>query len=284
MGNLRACLVVAIMALSACGNDHAAVDGSVTVPDAPIDAKVWMDAPAPVFDFSCANNPAPTAATAQITLGGTVQEASIGGGGLTTTPLDNATVRACKQPSTLDCTMQANRYGSDTTDAQGAFSIGPIPTSSMPLNTYLDMTHTGSRETFLYPPQPLQADLANIPMVTFSQTLVSLLGSIPGGCTQNDASNGLLFVAVSDCANTAISDSANLQLVIKQGGNVVAGTTVIDLGAQNAQAAGTYIVCNVPANPVTNVGATYNGMNLLAHDVKIAVGTTTLTAIRPGYF
>jgi len=40
----------------------------------------------------------------------------------------------------------------------------------------------------------------------------------------------------------------------------------------------------VPANPVTSVGATYKGMNLLAHDVKVVAGTSTETAVRPGYY
>ena len=269
MGNLRACLVVAIMALAACGNDHGNVDGSVTVPDAPPDAKVFMDAPAPMFDFSCATNPAPTAATAQITLSGTAQLASQGGA----TPIDAATVEACRAGTTC---AAANRLATDTTDAAGAFSLGPISTSSMPLDAYLRLTKTGVRTTMFFPPQPVQADFANIPVISIPDNFFA-------ACSQSGTTTGTMAVAVSDCANNAITDSANIMLVLKQGGSPIT-VDVFDLGSVFPQAAGTFLVCNVPANDVTNLGATYNGMQLRAIDVRIVGNTTSVAVLRPGYF
>jgi hypothetical protein len=58
---------------------------------------------------------------------------------------------------------------------------------------------------------------------------------------------------------------------------------VIDLGAISGMGGGLYMVCNVPANPTTTVGATYSGMMLRAHDVKVVAGATSATQLRPGY-
>src|ERR1700689_1537858 len=80
MGNLRVCFVVAL-ATTACGGGSAkSPDAAVKLIDAePGDSKGFMDAPPPMFDFSCMGNTAPTTATATITVMGTVEEASING-------------------------------------------------------------------------------------------------------------------------------------------------------------------------------------------------------------
>jgi hypothetical protein len=191
-------------------------------------------------------------------------------------------MNACKQPGTLDCSMDNNRYGHTTTDSQGAFSIGPINTGGHPLDMFLDMTSDGSRRIFAYPPQVLVGDPPEIPIMTFSPLLLQFGSQF--GCPQHDQNNGILFVRVTDCADNAIGDTANTQIVIKQGGSVVTGTNVVDLSSQSPEAAGSWLICNVPANAVTSVGATYKGMNLLAHDVKVVAGTSTMTIVRPGYY
>ena len=68
-----------------------------------------------------------------------------------------------------------------------------------------------------------------------------------------------------------------------QSGVDVAGTTTIDLDGGNPPAAGTYIVCNVPASYAMTVRATYKTTVLRSHDVAVGVGSTTATVIRPGY-
>ena len=282
MGNLRACFAVAVLAMAAsCGEDHAKADAAIVIVDAPPDAKQFFDAPPPMYDFTCMGNAAPTTATAQITLGGTVQRAYLNGTTPAVAPRDGATLKACKAGETT-CTGQ-NQYGNNVTSAGGGnFSIGPINTSMMPLDAYIEMTDTGSRTTYVYPPSPFTADQGMIPVLTFDPALIQLLGAFTS-CTQMDTNNGIIALAVTDCAQAPIDDSANVMISIKQGGSEVQGTDVVDLGMLQAQAAGTFLICNVPANATTTVDATYNSMSFREHDVKVVAGATTATLLRPGY-
>lgn len=278
MGNLRACFAVAVLALAACGSDHAQPDASIKLIDAAIDAKVWQDAPPKTFDFSCMGNAAPTTATAAITVGGTVQRAYLKNGQPDIQPRDGATVKACKAGA-ADC-ADTNQYGTTaTTSGGGNFSIGPVSTNMMPLDVYIEMTDTGSRTTYVYPPAPLVADQDMVPVFTFDPDLVSLLGQ--AGCPQDDDANGMTLLMVVDCANAPIDDKTNLTLSIKQGGTEVSNTQVVDLGVFGVK--GTYLVCNVPEDATTTVGASYKGTALRAHDIKVVKATTTATIVRPGY-
>lgn len=281
MGNLRACSAVAMLALAACGSDHAQPDASIKIIDSPMpDAKVFEDAPPPMFDFSCMGNTAPTTATANITLSGTVQRAYFNGTQPAIMALDGATVKACKAGA-ANCSGPNQIGTTQTTAGGGNFSIGPIATSMMPLDGYLDMQASMSRTTFVYPPAPATADLGMIPVLTFDPQLVGFLSNV--GCPQNDNTNGIAILAITDCANAPIDDTANTVLSVKQGGTEVTGVDVLDLGQLQAQLAGTYFVCNIPENATTTVGASYKGMALRGHDVQIVKATTTATIISPGY-
>jgi hypothetical protein len=281
MGNLRACFVIASLALAAaCGSDHATPDAAIKIIDAPPDAKVFSDAPPKVYDFSCMGNAAPTSATANITVSGSVQEISISGMTPSIAAIEGATVNACD--ATLSTCTQQNRLGTDTSAADGSFSVGPVATSSMPVDAYLEMTKTGSRTVRTYPASPLVADQGMIPMLSFAPSFVQVLPFL--GCEQqDDDTKGMVALAITDCADMPLGDTPNLTIVLKQGGTAVSGTSVVDLGQASSQAAGTYIICNVPEGATTEVGATYNGMALRAHNVKVVKATTTATILRPGY-
>ena len=274
MGILRACLAVAVLALAACGSDHANPDAAI--PDAAPDAKVWSDAPpGPTYDFSCAGNAAPTTATPQITVSGTVRKVGLGG----SMAVQGATLKACKNGA-ADCTG-ANQLGADATSAaNGGWSIGPFDTSSMPVDAYIAMTATGARPTHVYSPSPLVADLATVPVQAFDPQLLEFLAS---ACPQDDNTNGIVVLLVTDCAAKAIGDAANVTLSIKQGGTEVTGTSLVNLGQLDASAAGTFMVCNVPANVATEVNATYKTTTFRAHTLGVVAGTTTNTIVRPGY-
>jgi hypothetical protein len=272
-------LLVAAIACG-CGSSH----GNKTA-DAPSgqdskmfqDAPGFMDAPSSGFDFSCTGNPAPTTAAANVTISGTVTEVSLNGTTPAINPLQGATVVACKG----NC-AGPNKLATSTSDASGNFSDGPFATGGTPLAGYFRMTHTGDRTIYEYPAVPVTADATGVPILTFTPTIIQALALVPGGCTQNDATKGMLAVLTTDCQDQRITDSANVTLTIKQGGTVVSGTTVIDLGALSPMAAGVFLVCNVPAG-VTNVAAKYMSTTLLAHDVNVTAATTTSTEIRPGY-
>lgn len=280
---MRTTLPSLFVVLAGCGNGGGAtVDAPIVIVDAPPDAKEWLDAPPPMFDFSCANNPAPATAPAQITIGGTVTRVEFTGT-LMINPLDGASLRACRAPGAPNCSTSGNQFGSTVTSGNGGmYSIGPFATSGQPVDAYLEMTESTSRTTFVYPDQPFSADSPMTPVLTFTPQVIGALSLLPNGCTQS-ATAGMIGLGVVDCANTPISDTANLMISVKQGGNEVQGTTVIDLGAVNGQAAGLFLICNVPPNNTTTIGASWSGMQLRAHDVKIVAGTTTQTLLRPGF-
>ncbi|MGE5185578.1 MAG: hypothetical protein ACM31C_26135 [Acidobacteriota bacterium] len=290
MGKLSACLV---LALAACGssNSKKPPDAQIVVPDAPPDAKVFLDAPIdapPVFDFACVNNPAPMTANATVAISGNAQEVGISGGTTPTfSPLANATVDAC----TGNC-MGQGALGSAMTDASGNFNVTGIATGGTPLAAYLKLTPpaptppaTMPDKTVLeYPAEPVTADVTGIPLFTLTPTAAADLAIL--GCTST-STQGMLAVLLTDCSNMPITDTTHTQLIIKQGGtDITASLTVINLGQFSSMAAGTYLLCKVPANATTSVGATYTQTmttTFLAHDVAVVADEITATQIRPGY-
>ncbi len=283
MGKLHTCFVVAVSALAACGDDGGNAKADAGMPDSGPDAKVYMDAPPPTFDFSCAGNAAPTTAAANVTLTGDVTRIGIGAGGVEFAALGGAALKACTTGT--NCAGQ-DQLDTDTSAADGSFTLGPLATGATPLDAYISMTAANSRPTYTYPAQPFTADQGNIPILTFDSGLLALAGA-QLGCPQNDTSNGIVGIAVTDCADAPITESQDINLIVKQNGAAVAGTSVVDLGSLDARAAGTFLVCNVPANggsTTTEVGATYKTtMQLRAHNVKVVAGATTATILRPGF-
>jgi len=282
MHSLRRRLAIAPILLAACGGGD---DGATTVDaavDAPksIDAKVFLDAPPPSFDFTCSTNttPPPTADD-PIALSGTAQQVGFGGGGVSITGLAGATVDLCDATAAM-CTGP-NKHGTADTDATGNFSIANIDTGGTPLNDYLVMTKSGSRTTYVFPASPFTADQANIPFLTFPTANQTLILDAGLSCPSAQA---IVGIAVTDCAGNPVTDTTNINITVKQGGTPVAGATVKDLGAMvDPQAAGTFLVCGIPANAATEVSATYMGTNFLAHNVKTVAGETTATILVPGY-
>jgi hypothetical protein len=280
MGKHHFCaVVVAGSVFAACGGNDAKPDALIKIPDAAIDAKIFLDAPPPVYDLSCLGNPVLTTATATITLSGTVSEIGFDVATMmpTMTPLVGATVDACK----LNCTGAANKLDTVTSIAGGVFTTAAIATNpaNHSLDGYLRINNTGDRQTFIYPPEPFRADQANIPVFTFPNTLIDTL--VQFGLITQSPGNAILGIALVDCAGTPISDAANVTLSIKQGGVDVPGTTVIDASQFSPMAGGGYIVTQVPP-AVTVVGASYKSMPFLSVTVTTVATSTIQTLLRPG--
>ena len=286
MGKLHACLLISVGALAACGSDSkGTVDAPVVkVPDAPADAGIDAPPDGASYDFSCMSATLPTTAADPITLAGTVQELSINGAQPSVGALDGANVAACIG----NCVGTNHLANVAMSGPQGAFSMASVPTGGTPVDGYVKMSKAGDRTTLVFPPDPFVANLAGIPMLTFTDTPNGgAFAFITGlaGVTQ-DAGKGVMTLEITDCANKPIADSANVTLVVKQGGTDVAGTTVFDLGSLQPQAAGTYFVFNVPANTTTQVGVTYmmgsTPVTFRAHNVRVESAATTATIVRPG--
>jgi hypothetical protein len=269
MGKLS--LSIALVGIAACGSDNKNTpDAHIVVPDAAPDAKVFMDAPPPTYDFSCYQQVEPTTAADPVTVAGTTDTVSQAG----LAAIGGVTVDFFK-------TGTATSLGTVVSDAvAGTFTSGNLATGAVPLDAYVRATLATYRTTYLYPPNKVVANLANVPVPMISTSTFALLQSL-AQVTQDDNNNGALFVAVTDCALMPI-DGATLS--VKQGATEVG--TQFDLGAVAAQAAGSFVVLNVP-DGATDISATYNNMTFPAHTVmahkKVAnTGSLTASAVRPG--
>ena len=263
--------------VAACGSNNTKTpDAMIIVPDAPADAKVFMDAPPPMYDFSCLGNTGPATAPATITASGKTQELSMGGSQV----IGGATVTAHKGNMLL---------GTATSDATTGDFMMTLATGGTPIDGYLEslkvMTMGGTlyRTTFLYPPAPLAADTSNIPVLMVSTSTWSTLEGI-ASATQDDTANGAFFLIVTDCGTSQINGAT---VSVKHGGNSVG--TVFDVGQLSSMAAGIFIVFNVPDGSadvtVSYMSTTYPTKTLTAHkknNTDIRNGSVTLTQVRPG--
>jgi hypothetical protein len=279
MAYLRAPLLAAALAsLAACGgNGGGNVDALIIVPDAAPDARP-IDAPpdGPSYNLGCFGGAFPTTAPATITAGGTTQELGMNG----LAAVADATISTFK----VGTTAAVNTV---TSGANGNFTTGGLATGGLPFDGYIhsfkDDAANAFRNTFVFPPAPLAADLPVVPVIMLRSATFDLLASVVAGVQQNDADNGALMLLVTDCANTPM---AGVAPIVKQGANTVG--TVFDLSSFSSMATGIYFVYNVPAGD-TDVSATYMGMSFPSHRViafknenGITTGATTLTIVRPG--
>jgi len=275
-------LSVSLFALGVAGcssNNNGTADAGKTFMDAPpkvfMDAppKVYMDAPPVNYNFTCFGMTAPTTAADPITIAGTTDEFSMNGG----TALGGVAVATYKVGN-------ATAVDTKTSDATlGTFTTGNITTGAVPLDGYIKASIAAYRTTYLYPPNKIVANLTGVPVPLISDANFTQLNQF---INQNDTTNGLLFVTVTDCANTPINGAT---LTSKQG-NADAGS-VLDLGAltQQAALAGLYFVSNVPDGDTT-IDASYNNMTFPSRVVTAhkkpsdanAEGTMTATILRPG--
>ncbi len=288
MGILRTCAFVSLTLVTllgaACGgSDDKPVDAMIIIPiDAAPDAP--PDAFEPTFDLSCLGNPAPTTAAATVTLAGVAVEVAVTTGGMPQIQASHgATIDVCEGT----CAGGTGNFLLDTqtTAATGCpatgcpFTTDALSTGGTPLDVYLRVTKSTNRTTYLYPPSPLTANFANVPALTFTNTAIAFLGAV--GIMQ-DAAKGNLILAITDCSNMPITDTDRIALTIKQNGTAVAGTTELNAAMFSGMLAGTYLVFNVPPG-VIEIGATYKGMTLRAHNVTVVAGATTASTVRPGF-
>lgn len=281
MGNIRllASSLFALTALVACGDDGGSTmiidSGIVDAP--PIDNAPPIDQPPPItYDVSCHGNAAPTTIAATVTVSGTTQAANVIS--MSLGPTDGVTLTACKG----DCTAGNNLGQTGPTDSTGAFTTPALATNGVALDGYLKATKAGQWDTYLYPHAPLAASLGNAPVLIINQTLVGLIGMF---ADPQEAGNGILGVAVTDCsANfTGVSGAT---ITVTSGGNAV-GDPAFDVGALAGEMAnGVYLITNVPPGEVI-VTATYNqnGMDytFLANNVTSYANALTTAQVRPGY-
>jgi hypothetical protein len=277
MGNVRSYL---FLVLAACGSNGSNKPDAAVVHDAPvdsraIDAKDFLDAAQPRYDFSCFGVSPPTSAPDPISISGTTEEVTTSG----LSAVDAVPVSVYKAGG------GASAVGTATSAADGSFTISGLVTGGVPFDGHLQAPKATYRTTYLFPGHPLAADLTGAPVVMFSdQTFMLLTGTLLG-VTQDDTANGVVFALLTDCAFQPISGG---QVAVQQGGADV-GTLVSLEASLGAMAAGAFIALNVPDGP-TEVSGRYGSMTFPAHTVGVhkkpggqnAEGTVTVTQVRPG--
>ena len=269
-----------LIASGACGssNPTTTVDAPKAAIDAAhstIDAAVVPhdDASTATYDFSCMGNAAPTTASATVTISGSVEEVS---SSFAVTAPSGAALKACKNGA-ANCSGN-NLVGSATSANDGSFSIGPMTTGSAPLDAYFEMTKSGDVTVYAFPASPLVMNYTGVPVLTLNNSTLSEIAGVVG----QDDGNAILGIAVTDCQNKAITDTANVVLTVKQNGTAVTGTTVENASMFSPSDAGSYLVFNVPPGN-TDIGATYNGQALRTHTVAAVANAMTQTQLRPGF-
>ncbi len=285
MGNKKAIFAVGTTALTAlgtfvaCGSDKAKPDAPVQH-DAPIDSKPIDAAPdASPYDFTCYGGSGATTAADPVKIGGTTESFGMSGA----TPVGSAGVEIYKIGTAAP--VDSLQSGSD-----GTFTSADITTGGVPLDGFIRASHDTFRISYMYPPNPIAATVAGVPVPMISEALFGMLSLL--GIQQNDTNNGVLLATVTDCANMPINGAT---LKVQQSGSDVGDQH--DLGQVNSAAAGIIIVANVP-DGATEVSATFGSMTFPTHTVvahkhealgsgagsgsNALVGTLTLTTVRPG--
>ena len=272
---LKACLAVgastvtAIGSFVACGGGSSKPDAQIVLHDAPIDQAHVVDAApdARAYDFSCFGSAQGSSAADPISISGVATVGQGSGSGVT--------VKVFK-------TGVSVATNTTTTAADGSFTISNIVTGGAPFDGYLTGTHGTDRLTYLYPAFPILANLMNVPLPILDAQTEGLLGLT--GHTQDDTGNGMIGLAITDCAETPIAGATPL---VQQGGSDVGEE--FDASTFDSRLAGTYIYFNVP-DGATTVGASYMGMTFPTHVVAVhkktngssGVTSITETQTRPG--
>jgi hypothetical protein len=139
---------------------------------------------------------------------------------------------------------------SATTDAAGAYTI-VIPTDGTALDGYLVGKLAGRKDTYLYPPRPISADLPSAPVLMLTQTVFEAAASIAQ--TPQPAGMGWIGVQVFDAANMP-----------------VAGVTV------TSSPAGTVRYNDMNGRPSKTPTSTFT--DGIAYIFNVAPGTVTISA------
>jgi hypothetical protein len=165
-----------------------------------------------------------------------------------------------------------------TTDAMGQFSVSTTTTNGAPVDGYLKATKTGLKETYLYPPAPLAADFANVPVLMLKQSTQNLANSL-GGAPAPDATKGWVALIIDDASMMPVMGAT---LTSTPTGSIHYNSSA---GVPQAQATSTAVdgiayAMNVPAGSVM-VSATKTGTTFKSHAVNARADKVTLTLITP---
>lgn len=250
---MRTLVLVSVVFLG-CGDDGggAGTDAAPTVDSSllPIDAPA-VDAPS---------------APAMITLTGRATARAITG----TQPVADATIAAYRSSD------EATAVATTTTDAQGNFTL-TVATGGTALEGFLKATKANHATTYLYTPEPIAADTANVPINMLTTGNYGTLYTLTQ--VQEGANTGVVAMVVTDANDmpvpgaTITSTPAGTYRYNGNGGlpNASASQTAAD---------GTAYVMNAAPGPMT-LDAAKAGSTFRANTVKVFPESLTTTLIIP---
>lgn len=257
---------------AACGDDghdhdHDVDAADVDAPD--IDAPA-IDGPPPIdampADLDCVGDPEPTTAPESITVTGRTNAPTAQG----SNPVADVVIEAF---TVADGTTP---IATATSDAQGEFTL-TIDTGEEPVDGYVRATDAGYLVTYVWPPAPLTADVASMPVLLLSESTLGLFPLL--GAPEQDPAKGMMGLVVMDCAGDPIEGATvtvtgNGTVVYTNDGLPAAGATATD-------ASGVVLIFNIDPGEVT-VDGTAMGMSLRDRVVTVLANTVTTTVIAPG--
>jgi hypothetical protein len=272
--------LIALTPLLACGGggsggaDAKAADAPVTIHDSPtIDAPKVIDAEpldAQAYDFSCLGSADPTTTTAQaVTVSGSVESISLSGASA-----PDATQLQLFVGSNAEAVATVVAGGSGS---NGDFAFPAQPTNGSAVDLHVvatSVTQGEYRTDIIFPPAPLVADEAGVPVLAVTPGTFSELASLGAGTSQGSG-QGALGLQVVDCAGNPIGGPT---VTVTEGGS--AAGTVFDTGSLSSMAKGLIFVFSVPPG-VATVTTTVEGHTFRTRMLTSVGDATTTTQIRP---
>ena len=189
---------------------------------------------------------------------------------------------AASSAMVTDGTIVAKKASDDSmvatgmTDGSGNFTL-TVTTNGQALDGYLDVTDAADVETFVYPPAPLSADYAGVPVQMITQATI---GDLPilTGATQS-ASDGMIGLEITTAAGAKVSGAT---VTTTPAGSVFydsnGGLPTTNAKQKTTNTDGVAFVLNVAAGSVT-VMATETGDTFKSHTLKARAGALAETIV-----
>lgn len=204
---------------------------------------------------------------AMITISGTAKSLNANG----STPESGVTVEAFA--NSADTTVVATAM----TDASGNYSL-MITTDGKALDGFLKATKGGLLDTYLYPPEPLNADFSAASINMISSATFNLVELLCGA--NQDAAKGTIAMIVQDAADMPLAGATVAS-------NPAASSSCYNdpsSGRPSSSATGTApdgigYLFSVVGN--TMVSATASGQTIRSHAVNARAGALTTTLVQP---
>ncbi len=201
-----------------------------------------------------------------VTVTGTASEVSISG----RTPTAGVMISTFEEDAMTP-------IASTTTDASGNYSL-VIPTNGKALDGYLIGKLAGRKDTYLYPPRPLSADLSSAAILLLTQQNFDTAATLAQ--TPQNPGSGWIGVQVFDAANMPVAGvtvTSSPAGVVRYNNNGLPSKTPTSTATD-----GIAYIFSVPAGTVTvSASGGTGGLTYHSHPIIARADQVTTTLIQP---